>query len=109
MNPFVNLYGFVVRKEIAKDGSICEPPDWAAANRISVEEALRIMTFNSAYALFLEDVIGSLEPGKFADMIIISENPLTVDPEALDDIEVLMTMVNGKTVFCASGFSDYCP
>ena len=78
-------------------------------NTITVEQALPIMTINSAYALNMDDVIGSLEPGKFADMIILSENPLTVDPERLDDIEVLMTMVNGKTEFCATGYSEYCP
>ena len=109
INPFKNLYGFVVRREIREDGSVCEPKEWMKANTISVEEALPLMTINSAYALFMDDVVGSLEAGKFADMIVISENPLTVDPEELDDIEVLMTMVNGRTEFCASGFSDYCP
>ena len=108
MNPFVNLYGFVVRKEIAKDGSTCEPPDWAAANRISIEEALRVMTINSAYALFMEDLIGSLEPGKFADLILISENPLTIDHEEIDDIQVLMTMVSGNAEFCTVGFEEFC-
>ena len=109
LNPFKSLYSFVIRRDFTEDGSVCEPQDWMKANTISVEEALPIMTINSAYALFMDDVIGSLEPGKFADMIILSENPLTVEPERLDDIEVLMTMVNGKTEFCAADSSEYCP
>ena len=42
---------------------------------VSVEEALRMMTINGAYALFMEDKIGSLIPGKFADLIVLSDNP----------------------------------
>ncbi|NIN68752.1 MAG: amidohydrolase family protein, partial [Anaerolineae bacterium] len=78
LDPLIDLYGFATRRQIAEDGSICEPPDWLAANTITVEEALRLMTTGSAYALFREKEVGSLAPGKLADLIVLSQNPVTV-------------------------------
>ncbi|HJX39588.1 MAG TPA: amidohydrolase family protein [Anaerolineae bacterium] len=109
LGPLLDLWGFVTRGGIAEDGSVCEPPDWFAANAITVEEALRLMTMGSAYALFRDDEVGSLKPGKFADVIILSEDPLTVDPDRIKDIQVLMTMVGGRVEYCASGFEALCP
>ena len=109
LNPFASLNGFVTRREYKEDGSICEPEGWMMENTISVEQALPIMTINSAYALGMDDVIGSLEPGKFADMVIVSENPLRERTNDLKDIKVLMTMVGGKVEFCAEGHEAVCP
>jgi hypothetical protein len=67
--------------------------------KVSIEEALRIWTIGSAYALFMEDTIGSLEVGKKADFVVLSENPLDTDPFRLKDIEVLGTAVGGKWVY----------
>ena len=98
----------MTRKQIRRsDGSVYEPPEWLAAKVVSVEEALRMMTVNGAYALFMEEKVGSLKPGKFADLIILSSNPLTIDPDAIVDIEVLMTMVGGRIEHC--GQEDVCP
>ncbi|MGB3904262.1 MAG: amidohydrolase family protein [Anaerolineae bacterium] len=108
LDPLIDLYGFVTRREIAEDGSICEPSDWLAANAITVEEALRMMTMGSAYALFRDEEVGSLAPGKFADVIILSEDPVTVDPNTIKDIEVLMTMVGGRVEYCAPGYEALC-
>jgi len=108
LNPIKSLNGFVTRREITSDGSGCEPREWMLENTISVEQALPIMTINGAYALKMDDVIGSLEPGKFGDVVILSDDPLTVAPGALNDIEVLMTMVNGKAEFCAPGHLEFC-
>ena len=102
--PITGLYHLVTRKEFSRDGmTICEPPGWYAGEAITVEEALRLMTINGAYALFMEEKVGSLKPGKFADLIILSENPLTIDPDSLIDLEVLMTMVGGRVEHCAEG------
>jgi predicted amidohydrolase YtcJ len=109
LDPIIDLYGFVTRREIAEDGSICEPPDWLAANTITVEEALRLMTMGSAYALFRDEEVGSLAPGKLADLIVLSENRVTVNPDRVKDIEVLMTMVGGRVEYCAGGHETLCP
>lgn len=109
INPIEHLYGFVTRKEIGPNGEVCEPADWAADDVISVDQALRIMTINSAYATFYEDITGSIQAGKYADMIILSENPLQIAPDDLINLSVRMTMVGGKVAFCADGEEAYCP
>ena len=106
--PILDLYDWVTRKQIRDGGgSVCVPPDWFAAEAITVEEALRLMTSNAAYALFMEEKVGSLKPGKFADLVVLSENPLTVDPDAIRDIDVLMTMVGGRVEHCIQ--ANLCP
>lgn len=109
IDPFDILYGFVTRREVAEDGSICEPPDWAADDTLSVDEALPMMTIDAAYAIFREDELGSLKIGKLADLIIVSGNPLDVEPDALPDLELLMTMVGGQVEYCAAEAEEYCP
>lgn len=108
-NPLYHLWGMVTRKELNIDGSICNPPDWAKAGALRVEEVLPMMTRNSAYALFFEKEIGTLETGKFADIIILSDNPLQTESDSLKDITVLMTMIGGKVEYCATGFESLCP
>ena len=64
--------------------------------RISVQQALRMSTYNGAYTTFDEKERGSLETGKFADMVILSENPYTVEPERLAEIKVEELILSGK-------------
>jgi predicted amidohydrolase YtcJ len=104
-----NLWGLVTRQEIGSEGQVCPPLDWAAAHRLPVETALRLMTINSAYALWRDSEIGSLETGKLADIIILSDNPLTMPPEELINLQVLATLVNGRAEYCASGMESICP
>jgi predicted amidohydrolase YtcJ len=104
-----NLYGFVTRNEVAEDGRICEAPDFLKNGAINADEALHIMTIGSAYALFREDEIGSLEPGKLADIVITSDNPLDAPSEAIKDIRVLMTMIGGDVEYCEEGSERFCP
>ena len=109
MDPFTHLFGLVTRRSVTDDGGFCEPPDWAADDVLGVQEALRIMTIESAYAVFRESEIGSLAPGKLADLIVISDNPLEIPADRLFNIEVLMTMVGGETVYCAADSGTLCP
>ena len=107
--PLIHLWSLVTRDQFREDGSLCEAPAWLEEGGVSVEQALRMMTINAAYALFMDEHIGSLRPGKFADVIVLSESPLTADPATIADIEVLMTMVNGRVEYCEVNHAGVCP
>ena len=66
---------------------------------INAEEALRGVTIDAAYQLFMEDRVGSISPGKYADLVILDKNPLNTSPEMLDSIRVCETWIGGKPVF----------
>jgi len=109
MNTFLNLYSYVTRQEVDTEGNICMPPEWLASHAISVDEALPMMTINAAYALFRETEVGSLKAGKFADLLIISDDPTAINPNDLINLQVWMTMVGGKVEFCADEHASLCP
>lgn len=67
--------------------------------RVSPEEGLKAITWNGAYQYFEEDIKGSLEPGKLADLVILSDDPTTVSVDKIKDIVVLETIKEGKTIF----------
>ena len=76
-----------------------DPSDTLLAQRLSVEEVLRLITIDAAYATFQENVTGSITPGKYADLVVLSENPLEVQPEDLIDLTVWMTVIGGNIEF----------
>ena len=94
-NPFWMIYFWVTRETRLWD--VIGPEQ-----RISREEALRVMTINNAYLTFEEDIKGSIEPGKLADFVILSEDILTIPEERIPDIEALATFVDGKLVYEAT-------
>jgi predicted amidohydrolase YtcJ len=71
------------------------------AHRVPVMTALKAMTLWSAYQHFEENTKGSLEVGKLADLVILSTNPAKVDPDTIDQIKVVETIKEGRTVFAA--------
>ncbi|GAB3250153.1 amidohydrolase [Larkinella harenae] len=67
--------------------------------RVTPLEGLRAITINGAYQYFEENIKGSIEKGKLADLVVLSDDPLTIDPLKIKDIVVLETIKEGKTVF----------
>lgn len=72
---------------------------WGLRQRVSVDEALRVATLHGAYASFEEDLKGSIEPGKLADLVVLGRDPLREDPLSLIRVPVERTMVGGRWVF----------
>jgi predicted amidohydrolase YtcJ len=79
------------------------------AQRIDIEEALRLTTADAAFGAFEEEIKGTLTPGKLADLIVLSADPLQVPPEDLMGLEVLVTVVGGRSVYCAQASAWLCP
>ena len=87
---------YAVSSAVTRVGELgLTPTDWMLNQTISVEQALHLITIDAAYGTFQEDIKGSIKVGKFADLVMLSDNPLTVPENTLTDIEVLMTMVGG--------------
>ncbi len=97
-NPFHGLYAAVTRKD--RD----DKPDggWYADQALTRAEALHSFTLAAAYAAHQEDRLGSLEPGKWADFIIIDRDYFDVPASEIDDIVVLQTWVGGRKVYDAT-------
>ncbi|HEX6163549.1 MAG TPA: amidohydrolase [Vicinamibacterales bacterium] len=89
--PLWTLYHFVTRDTIT--GGVLGP-----AERVTRQQALRMATINNAFLTMEERTKGSIEPGKFADLVMLSEDPLTCSDIQLRDAKVLMAMVGGKVV-----------
>jgi len=75
------------------------PGGWYSDQRMSRVEALRAFTVDAAYAAHQEDVIGTLEPGKWADFILIDRDFFTVDASEIWQTEVLETWLAGEKVY----------
>ena len=69
--------------------------------RITPEQALLAYTREAAFVLGIEDEVGTLEPGKYADFVVLSKNPLEVDPMKIKDIRVEATVMNGEITYFA--------
>ena len=89
--------------EMAVTRKTWKEPDYVLApeERISVETAIRALTWEAAWQLGSEHEIGSLEPGKLADLVILDRDPREVDPDRIKDIQVLETWMDGRRVFVA--------
>ena len=75
------------------------PGGWIPEQKISVDEAVRAFTWCSAYAEFQEGVKGTLEVGKLADFVVISDDIFTIDPIKIRDAKVLITVADGRVVY----------
>jgi predicted amidohydrolase YtcJ len=91
-DPMMALQSSVTRTDM--NGNI-----WGASQKITVAEALKVGTINGAYASYEEDIKGSLEVGKLADLVVLDKDPMVVDPSTIIDIKIQRTMVDGKWVY----------
>ena len=81
-------------------GHAGQPPGgWIPSERLSVAQALNAYTRGGAYAGFAEDKIGALDPGKWADFVLVDRDPTAIDAQALARTEVLETWIAGKKVW----------
>jgi predicted amidohydrolase YtcJ len=95
LDPLLTLYAAVTRRTV--DGK--NPGGWIPEQKISIEEAIKCYTLNSAYAEFTEKDKGSIEPGKLADFVVLSDNILKIDPVKIKNVKAEMTIVGGEIVY----------
>ena len=74
---------------------------WGPNQRVTVDEAIRINTLNGAYASHEESIKGSITEGKLADFVVLADDPHTVSPDKIKDIQIVRTVVGGGTVYQA--------
>jgi len=86
VSPILGIYAAVARKAFPQE-------------RLTVDEALRLYTINAAYGSFEEDVKGSIEKGKFADLAVLSQDPYKTTPGRIREIKVETTIVDGNIVY----------
>jgi predicted amidohydrolase YtcJ len=92
IGPLVGLYAAVTRKGMS--GKV-----WGPDERVSIQDAIRAYTINSAYINFDEAIKGTLEPGKLADMVVLADDLLSMDPNRLKDARIDMTIVGGTVLY----------
>jgi predicted amidohydrolase YtcJ len=95
INPLLGIYAAVTRRTLDDKN----PGGWIPDQKITVEEAIKCYTINNAYAAFEEDVKGSIEPGKIADLVVLSDDLLTIPPEDIKDVKVEMTIFDGEIIY----------
>jgi predicted amidohydrolase YtcJ len=95
LNPLYGIYAAVTRRTL--DGK--NPAGWIPEEKISVEDAIKCYTLNSAFASFEEKLKGSIEAGKLADFVVLSDDILTIDPAKIKDVKVTMTVFDGEIVY----------
>ena len=91
LNPFLHVWAAVTR---TSDAGVFEPEQ-----AVTVDEALRMLTIWSARAQGEDAVKGSLEPGKYADFVVVSEDVTRIPPARIRDVQVLSTVVGGQVVY----------
>jgi predicted amidohydrolase YtcJ/general stress protein 26 len=92
IGPMTGLYAAVTRKGMS--GAVYGPDE-----ALTMEEAIRGYTANGAFLTFEEDIKGTLEPGKLADLVVLSDDLLSIDPDSILNVQVEMTILGGRVVF----------
>ncbi len=91
--PLTEVWSAVTRRDVYKDGKV-----WASAEAIPVSDAMKMITINAAYTLGVEDKVGTIEAGKFADFAVLDDDPQTVPALKIKDVPIFATVLGGKVV-----------
>ena len=94
LDPILTLYAAVTRER--PEGG--PPGGWHGEERVTIEEALAAHTLGSAYAEFQEDEKGTIAPGKLADVVILSQDALTIPPREILSTRAEITILAGRVV-----------
>jgi predicted amidohydrolase YtcJ len=95
MQPLMGIYAAATRRTL--DGK--HPDGWVPEQKITVAEAIRAYTMGSAYASFDEKIKGSIEPGKLADMVVVSDDILSIPAAEIEKARVETTVFDGKVIY----------
>jgi predicted amidohydrolase YtcJ len=95
LNPLTGIYAAVTRATL--DGK--HPEGWIPEQKLTVKEAVHAYTMAPAFAEFQDRVKGSVEPGKIADLVVLSEDIFTIAPAKIRDVKVDMTIFDGQVIF----------
>ena len=99
LNPVLGIYAAVTRRTL--DGKNAN--GWIPEQKITVEEAVRAYTVGSSFAEFQEGSKGTLTPGKLADIVMLSQDVFTIEPQEIEKVRVVLTIMDGRIVYSASG------
>jgi predicted amidohydrolase YtcJ len=99
IDPLAGIYAAVTRR--TTDGA--NPGGWVAEQKITVEEALHAYTAANAFGAFREEDLGTIEPGKLADLTVLSGNILTIEPARIREVRADVTIIGGEVVFERGG------
>jgi predicted amidohydrolase YtcJ len=97
-DPLVEFYAAVARRSVEGYADA----DWHLEQRVSRAEALQMLTLSAAYAAFQENERGSIEPGKLADLTVLSSDIMTIPEAEILHTHVLLTLIGGKVVYAAA-------
>ena len=93
--PLEGIYAAVTRRTIDS----ANPEGWVPEQKITVEEALKAYTIDAAYSSFEEDIKGSIELGKLADMVIIDSDLTSISPNEIKNAKIDMTIIGGEITY----------
>jgi len=97
LNPMLGLYAAVTRKTMSGQPE----GGWFPQEKLTIEEAIKAYTLNTAYAAYEEDLKGTITVGKLADYVVLSDNLISMDPDDIKDVTVQTTIVGGEIVYQA--------
>lgn len=95
MSPLMGIYAAATRRTL--DGK--NPGGWIPAEKITVQEAIHAYTLGSAYAEFEDTIKGSIQPGKLADFVVLSDDILSIEPAQIRNTRVELTVLGGQVVY----------